>query len=225
MKNNIPETNNNLVNIGHELSKKITVYTNLDHDIVVTTSDKIKLVLIETKDVLISLKSWMTPFSVLLTLIVTLLTTDFKQEKFGINAAVWKSTFILSSLICLFWLIYSIIKAEKNKNKGDVEEIIQRLKLKNIEKTTDTINNPLALNIEILHIKYAGYGTESGSIDVTELLNNSIKNNSLKILASNELAGDPDIGRTKQLMVHYVYQGKENQIIVDENCELSIPNK
>jgi hypothetical protein len=121
MRNINTETQNSFVNIGRELSKKVTVYTNLDHDIVVTTSDKIKLVLIDTKDVFISRRIWVTPMSILLTLIVALITTEFKQNIFGISADNWEGIFILSSLICSIWLINSIYIANKNKNKGGID--------------------------------------------------------------------------------------------------------
>ncbi len=224
MRNINTETQNSFVNIGRELSKKVTVYTNLDHDIVVTTSDKIKLVLIDTKDVFISRRIWVTPMSILLTLIVALITTEFKQNIFGISADNWEGIFILSSLICSIWLINSIYIANKNKNKGGIDEVVERLKLNIIDNSSNSIsaNIPL-INNEILYIKRATYGTDINSIDLTEILNSRIVNNSLTIFVSNDLAGDPDFGNLKKMIIEYVYNGNDYHLIVEENQELSIP--
>ena len=62
------------------------------------------------------------------------------------------------------------------------------------------------LNLKIIK---AVYGTDQKNIDVTARLNELVKNNVLDIVASNNIAGDPHYGVTKQLKVEYEL-GTEN---------------
>jgi hypothetical protein len=58
-----------------------------------------------------------------------------------------------------------------------------------------------------LEILKADYGTDSTNMDVSAELSDRIRGGSLKIIASNQLAGDPDFGHVKSLTVVYRFGG------------------
>lgn len=67
--------------------------------------------------------------------------------------------------------------------------------------------NPGAANGTPLEILEADYGTDRTNMDVSAELNDRIRSGSLKIIASNQLAGDPDFGHVKSLTVVYRFGG------------------
>jgi hypothetical protein len=68
-------------------------------------------------------RNWIAPLGILVTIIVTLVTSDFKNV--GLNAATWQSMFIIAGLISLGWLVYCVKEAWQSK---DIEDIIDELK-------------------------------------------------------------------------------------------------
>jgi hypothetical protein len=58
-----------------------------------------------------------------------------------------------------------------------------------------------------LEILEARYGTDRTNMDVVAELNDRIRGGSLKIIASNQMAGDPDFGHVKSLTVVYRFGG------------------
>lgn len=79
-----------------------------------------------------------------------------------------------------------------------------------IQKPTESI--PPALTI-----KSARYGAGNQFVDVTQVLAAAVRNNSLRIQATNNLAGDPAPQVVKQLEVVYSIGGKEAKLVVKEN--------
>ena len=67
--------------------------------------------------------------------------------------------------------------------------------------------NPGAANGAPLEILEADYGTDRTNMDVSAELSDRIRGGSLKIIASNQLAGDPDFGHVKSLTVVYRFGG------------------
>ncbi len=108
-----------------DLSDNRNVYKNTAQDYIVTTRDKIELVLLKTEKCLTNKNAWMTPFGLVITCVITLLTADFKD--FVLSASVWKALFILTTILCSIWLIYSLFVLIKNWNKGNIEDIIDSI--------------------------------------------------------------------------------------------------
>ncbi len=125
-----------ITNLEKEFSGTVTVHTNLDQEVIITTKDKIKLALSETKDILESKRLWTTPLGTFLSLFVTLLTADFKEKSFGLTSSVWQAIFVISSIVSIGYLIKSLYLLYKFRDKGDIEEIIKQLKLKQRDKGT-----------------------------------------------------------------------------------------
>lgn len=120
------------VDINDELSKNLTIHKNVNQEIIITTQDKIKLILMETKEHLISQRDWWTPFGLLLSFITTLLTVEFK-EAFGISKEFWKAIFVIFTIFSLFWFLKSMYKLIKNWGNDDLDKIIIKMKVKENE--------------------------------------------------------------------------------------------
>ena len=122
------------IDFNDELSKNLTIHTNVNQEIIITTADKIKIVLIDTKEILTSQRDWWTPFGLTVSFIATLCTADFK-ETFGMSKDFWHALFVLFTIVSIIWLIKSVIKLIRNWGKNDLNSIIEQIKLKE-EKNT-----------------------------------------------------------------------------------------
>lgn len=96
----------------------------------------------------------------------------------------------------------------------DLYETI-RYKVADVNRLFDDI-----LGLEIIK---AEYRTNKKSCDITNILKSKIENNELHILASNDIAGDPDYGTVKTLKIKYYYLGKLFEKEIKENQMLDIP--
>lgn len=126
---NINSDNVNNIDLNDEFSKNMTVHKNVEQEIIITTSDKIELVLIKTKEILTSQRDWWTPFGLLLAFVTTFCTADFKEFA-GITKDTWEALFILLTIVALIWLIISLIKLRKYWGKDDLKIIINQIKVK-----------------------------------------------------------------------------------------------
>ena len=108
-----------------DITDNRNVFNNTAQDIIVTTKDKIELVLLKTEKYLANKKEWITPMGLIITCVITLLTADFKDFLF--SASVWKAVFIITTVICSIWLIHSLCNLFKNFNKGNINDIINQI--------------------------------------------------------------------------------------------------
>ena len=116
------------IDVGDELTKCSTIHKNVNQDIIITTEDKIKLVLMSTREVLTAQREWWTPLGLLLSFIATLVTTDFK-DSMGLTKDTWTAIFIILTSLSIIWLIRACIKLYKNRNQDNLEIIIKKIKL------------------------------------------------------------------------------------------------
>jgi len=117
------------VDFGDELSKNLTIHKNVKQEIIITTADKIKLVLINTREILTAQRDWWTPFGLLISFITTLCTADFK-DAFGLTKEFWRAIFVLLTLGSAIWLLKSFYKLYKNWGKDNLDNIIENIKLR-----------------------------------------------------------------------------------------------
>lgn len=117
------------IDFGNELSKNLTIHKNVKQEIIVTTADKIKLVLIATKDVLIAQRDWWTPFGLLISFITTLCTAEFK-ESFGVSKEFWHAIFVILTIASAIWLMRCFYNLYKNWGDDNLDNIIEKIKLK-----------------------------------------------------------------------------------------------
>lgn len=127
------------IDVGDELSKNLTIYQNVDQDIIITTEDKIRLVLISTREILTAQREWWTPLGLLISFVATLVTADF-IDILGLSKESWKAIFVILTLASIVWLGSALIKLLKNRNQDDLENIIEKIKLENSKiKEKETI--------------------------------------------------------------------------------------
>ena len=131
---NLPSSEKKLkLDINDEFINDSVLNANLGHEIFVTTSDKIKLNLIDYRNKLLVKKSWMTPLGIDVSLLAAICTSDFK-DFFGITSSEIRSLFIFSAAACTVWFLYSLGKALesywKHRNVDDSEYFINSLRKK-----------------------------------------------------------------------------------------------
>jgi hypothetical protein len=100
------------------------IHDNTSQELIYINDDKLKLILIEHLAKVENGKAWLTPFGLLLTVILVFCSADFKLA-FGIPADTWRAVFIIVGLICLLWLIYCLSKMGKSQTLDDVIKIVK----------------------------------------------------------------------------------------------------
>jgi len=83
--------------------------------------------------------------------------------------------------------------------------------------------NIIKIKNKKLKIISATYYTELKSIDITDELNDAIENNKLKIILSNNIAGDPHKGAVKKGKIKYIFNGEEDQKEYQEDDLIKLP--
>ena len=73
-----------------------------------------------------------------------------------------------------------------------------------------------------LSIISAYYGANNTWIEVTNIINSKILNNTLHIIVNNVLVGDPIFGVLKNLQLHYKIDDETHELLINENNILSI---
>lgn len=121
-KNNKP-TNLQYGNIDY------SVYQNIDQKLITITEDKLRLILIDYENQKNILSDWISPFGILITLIITWVTTDFR-EALGLSKDCWQAVFVIATLIVLLWLFKTIwhIIVLKKSNKATIDSILEEIK-------------------------------------------------------------------------------------------------
>lgn len=104
---------------------------------------------------------------------------------------------------------------EENKTLETLQEDTRRTRAAALGTATqNTSSNPVQRQNSTsnssgskLQILRAVYGTDNAQVDVTDELQDRIRGDQLKAIASNNIKGDPEFGKTKQLTVEYSYGG------------------
>ena len=104
-----------LINIGHITARKVSF--NTDIDVIVTTEDKLKLVLSEWQHFANSRDAWIAPAGILISMLITVVTADFR--KILLEAAVWQAIFYVTLVLVFGWLLRALWKRPKNKSRDD----------------------------------------------------------------------------------------------------------
>jgi len=122
------------IDLKNGFSDEMIVHQNLRQDVIITTGDKLELLLIKNKECLKSKNEWIAPLGILIALITALATADF-QDSLGLSGDIWHAIFIIVSGFSFFWLCKSVYIAWSNRKKGNLEMIIDDLKNNTKEET------------------------------------------------------------------------------------------
>lgn len=227
--------------INKELIKDLKVHTNLAQDIVVTTEDKIRICLMNHLNKIEKKNSWIAPAGILVTIIIALLTTTFKN--FYLSADTWVAIFIIGAGLSCVWLIsclrYIFISVKiddvieelkkgspVNKDKSHIIYVDEKSNFIGLPNTSDEIilspNKEIA--DETFTILKGTYGITDKNVDVTDKLNALIKDEKLVTEATNLLVdNDPVPGIPKFLDIEYKYQGEKIVKKFKENEAVNLP--
>lgn len=106
-------------------------YVNTASDVISITEDKLRIKLQDFSGGQKIKSSWLTPFSNLVTLMITLTTTSF-NEAFGIKPETLEACVILLTIACICWLFYSLNKLAcyfwKNRTNSEIDTFIKEIK-------------------------------------------------------------------------------------------------
>ena len=115
------------IDIGNEISKGSTIHVNVEQGLILTTTDKIKLVLIDTKKIMLSQREWWTPLGLFLSFFATICTADFK-DTLGLPKDFWHAIFVLLSIGSFVWLIWALYKMIKHWGQDVLDKTIEQIK-------------------------------------------------------------------------------------------------
>lgn len=102
--------------------KKLNI--NVSQEVIVTTEDKIVLCLHEYLENIDKRRSWIAPFGILLTILMTLATTTFRSIFFP--AETWQAIFVIAAVLSGVWLAVSLYQSPKAMS---VQDIVKKLKV------------------------------------------------------------------------------------------------
>lgn len=123
-----PEKNNDLddLTVSVKDQSQYDVFSNLDQSVIVTTEDRLNLLLRNHLGSLESKNSWGTPLGIVLTIGLTLLTADFKEDLI-FSKDFLAAVFFLLGVASGVWLIRSIVIAYKSR-EITIETLIGKIK-------------------------------------------------------------------------------------------------
>ena len=107
---------NQIVNVSE-------LHMNVSQDFIITTEDKLRLLLVQHVDRIGQKRVWVTPFGILMTVGLTLINSSFKNA--GLSAATWQAIFIIGGIMSAAWLVRAVFLAIKSET---IEDIVKRIK-------------------------------------------------------------------------------------------------
>lgn len=114
------------VELAKEFSDQFRVHKNLSQEVVVTTVDKLRICLMENRDTVAAKHEWITPFSLLLTFLTTLVAADFKP--FVMSPETWKALYVFFTIGSMVFLVRSVGKAWRHRAAGSLDQLVSQIK-------------------------------------------------------------------------------------------------
>jgi hypothetical protein len=105
-----------------------TVYENLNQEIIYITADKAHRYLSEWRQKTEAQGSWIAPLSLGASLLLALLTADFK-DKFGFSKEYWSALFFVALVATIAWLLRTLQRRFWNPPES-TDAIIEKFKNK-----------------------------------------------------------------------------------------------
>ncbi|MBN3239949.1 hypothetical protein [Pectobacterium versatile] len=100
---------------------------NTSTHVIAISQDKLLRILDKYTQKVSTQKQWVTPLSISFTLLVSLLTSDFK-DFFGISALTWKAAFIIVLILCISSALYLFRKSDIPPTVDELVNEIKELK-------------------------------------------------------------------------------------------------
>jgi hypothetical protein len=99
-------------------------YDNSQSNIVRINDDKLKVILLENKEMITKNNNFLTPLTLLISFILTFCTTDFK-DFLTVSGSTWKAFYIFCGIATLIWLLIELKNIKKNCS---IDDLIRKIK-------------------------------------------------------------------------------------------------
>jgi hypothetical protein len=185
-------------------------YDNTQSNVIRITDDKLKVILLENKESLIKNNDFLAPLTLLISLILTFCTTDFR-EFLTITAPVWKAFYLFLTIAAAVWLFREL---KGLKKRITIDQLIEKVR-KQKPPTTITM-------LPGIVIHKATYGVVGTTIDLTDKVKEIVLGGTIEILSGNHINGDPVPGRVKTLTVECTVNGIKKSLTAIEGASIKI---
>ena len=106
---------------------EVIVHKNLTQDVLLTTEDRMKLALIEYKDILGSRAEWIGAGTLALSFLSSLLLTNFKDIG-PLKASTWQAVYFIFFVLAFLRFVNIVVKMYVNRKKANPDYIIGKIK-------------------------------------------------------------------------------------------------
>jgi len=100
-----------------------SIAVNVRQELIVVTRDKVELWMHQHLKAMEGRSAWLAPFGITLTIMLTLLTADFKDK--GFKKETWQAFFLIGAVLSSVWLIRSLFSI---RPRHSVDDVITELK-------------------------------------------------------------------------------------------------
>ena len=95
------------------------VHCNTSQEIIEITCDRVKLILNEHRAAFEDKKSWQTPLALVLSMLASIVTTDFK-DSMGVQKCTWQAFFFMGLVLSVGWLLRAFWKLWRSPGISDI---------------------------------------------------------------------------------------------------------
>ncbi|GJQ22183.1 MAG: hypothetical protein HBSIN02_25380 [Bacteroidia bacterium] len=127
------------IEIEKEFTQKLTIHKNLGQEVILTTVDKVTLCLMKNRDNITAKREWLTPLSIFLALLTTLVAADFRKFIFEPN--VWTAIYVIGAIVSFVWLCRAAYSAWLARSTGTITSIVNELKAQAAQPATELVTN------------------------------------------------------------------------------------
>ncbi len=110
-----------------DLKSDVIIHKNLTQDVLLTTEDKMKLTLIEYREVLASRAEWLGAGVLALSVLSSLLFTGFKDIG-PLKASTWQAIYAIFFILSFGRFLIVVYKMYVNRKKATINYVIRRIK-------------------------------------------------------------------------------------------------
>ena len=110
-----------------DLKSDVIIHKNLTQDVLLTTEDKMKLTLIEYREVLASRAEWLGAGVLALSFLSSLLFTSFKDIG-SLKASTWQAIYAIFFILSFGRFVIVLYKMYVNRKKATINYVIRRIK-------------------------------------------------------------------------------------------------
>ena len=110
-----------------DLKSEVIIHKNLTQDVLLTTEDKMRLALIEYRDVLTARSEWLSAAVLVLSFLSSLLLSNFKDVG-PISAATWQAIYFIFLVLAIVRFLNIVIKMYQYRKRARIDFVIDKIK-------------------------------------------------------------------------------------------------